>query len=447
MIGGNPDEKQAEVLNAIARGERRISVRSGHGVGKTTVLAWAIIWWMCTRFPQKTLCTAPTSDQLFDALAAETKSWIGKLPQPVQDQFGIFAESIVFKPAPDESFVSFTTSRPDKPEALAGRHSENMLLIGDEASGIPEAVYEAAIGSMSGDNATTLLAGNPTRNSGYFFETFNANAADWYHVHISCVGHPRISLDFVRQVANTYGEQSNQYRVRVLGEPPLADDETIIPAALVMPALTRDVQPLLVREIWGLDVARFGADASALARRKGNTLVEPVETKMGFDTMQLVGWVKAKYDALLPSQRPTDICVDVIGLGAGVVDRLLELGLPARGINVSETPTIFDERYANLRAELWYKGLAFFEARDCNIANDVALAKELIAVQKDYTSSGKQLAESKQHMKARGQKSPNRADAFLLTLAVEAVAAAGSGGNSKPKSWATPLRRKIKGIV
>lgn len=403
---------------------------------------------MCTRFPQKTLCTAPTSDQLFDALAAETKSWIGKLPEPIRDQIGVFSESIVFKPDPENSFISYTTSRPDKPEALAGRHAANMLLIGDEASGIPEAVFEAAVGSMSGHIATTILAGNPTRGTGYFFQTFNDNAADWFNVQISCVGHPRIAPDFIRQVANTYGENSNAYRVRVLGEFPLADDDTIISAALIDAALERDVEAIQVREVWGVDVGRYGSDPSALARRKGNVLVEPVEIKTGFDTMQLTGWIKQKYDNTLPSARPSDICVDVIGLGAGVVDRLQELGMPVRGINVSESPTIFDERYANLRAELWFgRGLPWFEARDCNIANDVALAYELKQPRKDYTSTGRLLAESKDKMKARGVRSPNRADAFLLTLSVDAVTAAGGSATKKPKSWATPLKRGIRGIV
>ncbi len=448
VLGAEPDEWQCQVMMDVARGVRRISIRSGHGVGKSAVLAWICIWWMLTRYPQKTLCTAPTSDQLFDALAAETKSWIGKLPPPVRDCFGVFAESIVLKAAPEDSFISYSTSRPEKPEALAGRHSANMLLIGDEASGIPEEVYEAAVGSMSGESATTILAGNPVRGSGYFYETFNTNHDFWKNYHVSCEGHPRISKDFCDQVARTYGTRSNQYRVRVLGEFPLADDDTIIPADLIDAALTRDVNPLDVKEVWGLDVGRFGSDPSALARRKGNVLAEPVETKLGFDTMQLVGWVKSKYDSMLPSQRPSDICVDVIGLGAGVLDRLVELGLPARGINVSESPTIFDERYANLRAELWYgRGLPFFEARDCNIANDIPLAKELKAVRKDYTSNGKLKAESKDAMKARGEKSPNRADAFLLTLAVDAITAASGGGIKKPKSWATKLKRGIKGIV
>ena len=187
-------------MNAVARGERRISARSGHGVGKTTVLAWIIIWWVLTRFPQKTVCTAPTSDQLFDALAAEVKSWILHLPPAVQELLEVQSEKIFLRAAPDESFISFRTSRQEKPEALAGVHSANVLLIGDEASGIPNPVFEAAAGSMSGHTAVTILAGNPVRGSGLFYDTFHKLSDLWYRVHISCVGHPRISPDFVEDM-------------------------------------------------------------------------------------------------------------------------------------------------------------------------------------------------------------------------------------------------------
>lgn len=436
-------------MMAVARGERRVTVRSGHGVGKTTVLAWICIWWMCTRFPQKTLCTAPTQDQLFGALGSETKAWMTKLPQALKDQFEVLAESIHFKAAPHQSFLEYRTSRPDKPEAMAGTHEENMLIIGDEASGIPEQVYEASVGSMSGHKAVMLLAGNPIRGTGFFYETFHKTAAFWYKVHISCVGHPRVTPDFVEQVRRTYGEISNAYRVRVLGEFPLADDDTVIPAELIDAALDRAVEPLLVQEIWGVDVARFGGDASALARRKGNILVKPVEAKNGYDTMRVTGWVKHEWDSTLPSDRPSDIFVDVIGVGAGVVDRLSELGLPVRGINVSEAPTLFDDRYLNQRAELWFKGKEWFAKRDCSLRGDTALGTELKGPRYAYSSNGKIQVESKDALKKRlGSNegaSPNLADAFLLTLAGDAISAI--GGGKTQSSWKTALKRKISGLV
>lgn len=437
---------QAGILNALAKGSRRISVRSGHGVGKTTTLAWSVIWWICTRFPQKTRCTAPTSGQLFDALVPEIKKWMSKLPPMLAQNFEVQAERIIFKPAPAESFVSFMTSRADAPEAMAGLHAENVLIIGDEASGIPEAVFQAGVGSMSGASSHTILAGNPTRGSGYFYDTFHALSPDWVNFHVSSLNHPRVDqVGLVKPILSKYGERHNEYRVRVLGEFPLAQDDTVLAADLVRAALNRDVKAIDVKEIWGVDVARGGADASALARRKGNVLVRAVETKYIRDTMAVTGWIKAEWDKTLPSQRPSDIVVDVIGVGAGVVDRLLELGLPVRGINVSETPAIFSDRYLNQRAELWFKGLDWFTARDCSIGDDKELFAELIQQTYKHTSSGKLQVTSKESMKNDGIASPNRADAFLLTLAVDAVTAMGTA--KYKTSWRTKLSRALPGIA
>lgn len=444
MLGGDPDEKQCEVLTAVQNGERRISIRSGHGVGKTTVLAWCIVCFCLTRFPQKTVCTAPTAKQLFEALAADTKAWFKRLPAELQALYDIKSESIHLLAAPEESFVSFRTSNPETPEALAGVHSENVLLIGDEASGIPEQVFEAAFGSMSGEHATTLLAGNPVRTSGTFFDTHHKLHDLWHTIHISCVGHPRITPDFLEDAARRYGVDSNAYRVRVLGEFPRGDDDTVIPLDLVVSAYHRDVKAIHVHDIWGLDCGRYGNDPSCLAVRRGNSLHEPTVEWKGLSTMALVGRIKAKWDQTLPSQRPTDINVDVIGIGAGVVDRLIELGLPARGINVSEAPAL-GERYLNLRAELWFKGKEWLEKRDCTLNADEKLGAELVGPRFKYTSSGKIQVESKDDMKKRGLPSPNRADAFLLTLASEAITA--SEGLNTRTSWKEPLKRVIKGIV
>jgi phage terminase large subunit len=446
VLGADPDPFQQEILQAACRAERRISVRSGHGVGKTTVLAWVIICHALTRFPQKTICTAPTSAQLFDALAAETKAWFKKLPTAILDLFEIQTEQIRHKTAPEESFIAFRTSKPETPEAMAGVHSEHVLLIADEASGIPQKVFDAGAGSMSGEHATTILAGNPVRTTGLFYDSHNKPEVmkDWRRIHISCVGHPRVADDFIQSMAAQHGEDSNEYRVRVLGEFPKGDADTVIPRELAEAALRRDVTPLLVKPIWGLDCARFGSDKTALARRRGNVLDRPVEEKAGWDTMQIVGWVKAEYDALPLSERPTEINIDSIGIGAGVVDRLVELGLPARGINVSESPAMTD-KYLNLRAELWFKGRDWLAARDCNLSDDELLVAELVEPRYKYTSNGKRQVESKEDMKKRGKQSPNKADSFLLTLASEPIAA--QDGPSQRRSWAQPLKRALKGIV
>lgn len=443
VFGVEPDEWQCDLMRAVARGDRRISVRSGHGIGKTTCLAWIIIWWQLTRFPQKTVATAPTSAQLFDALFAEVKAWLNKLPTALFDLFDVRADYIALRAAPDESFASFRTSSTEKPEALAGIHSEHVLLVCDEASGIPEPVYESAAGSMSGHSAVTILAGNPVRTSGLFHATHTTLRDLWTTFHVSCLTCKRVSADFVEDMRRRYGELSNAFRVRVLGEFPAGDDDVVIPYDLAEAALKRDVQPVNQRPVWGLDVARFGSDSTALAKRKGNVLREPVKEKRGYDTMQTVGWVKLEYDETPLDDRPVEILVDVIGYGAGVVDRGRELNLPVRGINVSESPALVTEKFVNLRAELWFRGRRWLEKRDCNIANDEGLLAELVGPRYRFTSSGKTIVESKDDMRKRGLMSPNKADAFLLTLAGDAISAS-SGSLGRVKG---ALKRAIKGVV
>lgn len=446
VLGAEPDANQAAILAAVCRGERRISVRSGHRVGKTTTLAWINVCQVLTRFPQKTVCTAATAPQLFDALAAETKAWFKKLPPALFDLIEIQVEHIYLKGAPEESFISFRTSKAESPEAMAGVHSFGyVLLIADEASGVPDPVFESSKGSMAAENAVMVLAGNPVRTSGLFFDTHHKLRDRWLTFHISSAGHPRVTPDFLEDMKAEFGEDSNAYRVRVLGEFPTGDEDTVIPFELMEAALHRDVRPLHVRPIWGVDCARFGNDTSALAKRVGNSLQCPVEEKKGWDTMRVAGWVKSEWDNTEPSRRPSEILVDVIGIGAGVLDRLVELKLPARGINVSESPSVFVERYANLRAELWFKGRDFLAAKDCNLAGDESLGKELIGPRFKYASNGKILVESKEDMKKRGVPSPNKADAFLLTLASESVSAIGGSKNST--NWNEPLLRRIAGIV
>lgn len=446
VLGGSPDANQCAVMEAVARGDRQIAIRSGHRVGKTTTLAWLIVWHNVTHFPQKTLCTAATAPQLFDALVPETKTWFTRLPSVLYELFDVKAESIALLAAPTESFTSFTTARPETPEALAGKHSEGfILLIADEASGVHEAVYESASGSMASPNAVMILAGNPIRSSGTFFDAFHKLRDLWTTFHISCIGHPRISPAWVEEQRRKFGEDSNAFRGRVLGEFPKADDDTIIAYELAEAALHREVDANpQAAVVWGVDCARFGSDKSTLAKRRANVLLEPVDEWGGLDTMATAGRVHLAWKDCDPKDRPREINIDVIGIGAGVYDRLNELGLPVRAINVSETAAE-SERYANLRTELWFKGRDWFAAKDCNIAGDEGLMAEAVPQKYRYRSNGKLEALSKDEMKALGFPSPNKADAFLLTLASDHITLAHGSAMSADRH--TPLKRAIRGIV
>ena len=426
VIGMEPLSWQSEVMGALASGQRRLSCKSGHGVGKSSCAAVLILWFLTTRFPAKVVVTAPTSAQLYDALFAECKARLLALPSPVGDLFEATSDRIVLKSSPSESFCSARTSSKERPEALAGVHSPNTLLIVDEASGVPESVFESAAGSMSGMNAATLLLGNPVRANGFFYRTHTDLATDWWTRTVSCIDNELVSADFLRDMASRYGESSNAYRVRVLGLWPESDDDTLIPLSLIEAARDRDVDSSEVAPmVWGVDPARYGNDRSALAKRRGNYLVEPAKTWRDKSTMELSGIIQAEYDASKISDRPEEICVDSIGVGAGVVDRLIEMDLPARGINVAESASL-NQKYVRLRDELWSRAREWFETKEVHIPDDEQFIAELAAPRFAFTSSGKIKIESKDEMRKRGVLggSPDLADAFCLTFASNAVIAA-----------------------
>src|SRR5262245_32725833 len=431
-------EWQKQLMRAVARGARRVSVRAGHGVGKSALCAFIIIWWMVCRYPQRTIITAPTAGQLFDALFVEVKFWIGKLPPPVRTLFDTFSDRIELRANPEGSFVSARTSSPERPEALAGVHSDHVLLVCDEASGIPEQVFEAASGSLSSFNATMILIGNPVRLEGLFFRTHHQLRSDWHTAHVSCVGSPLVTQDFIDQIAATYGEDSNAYRVRVLGEFPKTSDDQLIPQELVVAAQSRDIvlDPYVPLR-YGVDVARYGADRTALCKRRGN-VVQEVKWWPASDLMETTG--RILHEAM--QDHPDEICVDSIGMGAGVADRLREQGYNVRDVNVGET-TAVNLMAARLRDDLWLQVRDWLNTRAVKLPFDDELKAELCGPTYTFMSNGKIKVEGKADMKKRGLRSPDKADALCLTFAGDA---AFLGGRASPWVKGKPLLRGIQRV-
>lgn len=419
VLHAEPDPWQLHALRLLARGHTRISVKSGHGVGKTTFASWAILWFIITRTPFKCAVTAPTAPQLFDALWPEVGKWFRKLPEKWQELYTVTADHITLR-EDNESFVTARTSRPETPEAMQGLHSANILLVADEASGIDERVYEAASGSMSSSGAITVLIGNPVRDSGYFWRTHTLEKERWATMTVSAADSPRVTPDFVREMAERYGPDSNAYRVRVLGQFPTGSDDTYIPGELVDAAMSRDVAlDTAAPIIWGLDVARYGADASVLIKRQGNCVTEPPRRWRNIDLMALSGAIKHEYDTA-GSAKPVLIVIDSIGVGAGVVDRLQEQGAPVLGVNVAEAPAnAFN--YMRLRDELWSRTREWLASRVVRLPRDDQLRDDLVAPKFTFSSTGKLLIESKESMRRRGLPSCDSADALMLTLAQQGM--------------------------
>jgi len=438
-LGITPEKWQRKAMENI-RDYDRVSIKSGHGVGKSALLSWTILWWLLTRFPAKVACTAPTSHQLDDVLWGEIAKWSRELPDGLRKLLNITSDKVELIADPKMSFAVARTARKEKPEAFQGFHSDNMLFIADEASGIEPIIFEVAEGVMTEDGAKTLLTGNPTRTSGYFFDSFHKMRKYWKNMTVDCGSSSRVNQKFLDQMEEKYGKDSNVYRVRVGGEFPRDDDDSVIPLSSVEAAIGRDIviqpdEPV----IWGLDVARFGSDKTALCIRKGRKIMKPIESWRGKDLMQTCGIIHEKFikASKFREDTPEEILVDSIGVGSGVVDRLQEMGLPVRGVNVAESASV-DTLYNRLRDEIWFQVRDWFLTNEVTIPDDEELIGELCTVKYSHSSLGKLLVESKDNMKKRGLQSPDLADSLCLTFAYR-----GFGG----KSFGKKLNYPALGIV
>lgn len=413
---------QIKALKAISEGDK-VSIRSGHGVGKSAALSWIVIWFLLTRSTEgaKVLATAPTSSQLKNILWSEVAFWIRRMPAAFSSLFQITNDTIYIKGREREAFATAKTAKKDQPEALQGIHAKNTLFVLDEASGIPDIIFEYGEGSLSTEGAKVIMTGNPTRSSGYFYDSHHRDRAQWYTMKVSCMDSPMVSQKYVDSIKAKYGEESNVFRVRVLGEFPKQEDDVVIPLELVEEAALRDPPPDLgfMTPIWGLDVARFGNCKTALAKRAGQVLYEPIRTWSKRDTMEVGGLVQ--YEA---HDAPQTLCnpiviVDAIGVGAGVADWLKHYGermSTIRGLNVSELPA--SPGFMKMRDEIWWRTREWFESREpCLPSNDEELKGQLCSLHYRVTPNGKIKVESKQDLMDQGRPSPDEADSFVLTNA------------------------------
>jgi phage terminase large subunit len=425
VLRQTPLEWQKKLLTAVANAKRgipnrgdqclkRFAVKSGVGVGKTFSVASLVIWMLLCFRDTKIPCTAPTSPQLKAVLLPEIRKLISGIPEKIKQYFPIEAQTD--RVIMGDNMAVMRTSDEYHPEAFQGFHATNIALVADEGPGVPDAIFLAGQGVMSENGAVTLIIGNPNRGSGYFFDCFNANSDMWWTLTVSAFDSPRVSKEFIEDMKRQHGEDSYEYKVRVLGEFSLENSGIIIPMPWVREAMGKEIEPDGDYIVWGFDVSD-GRDRSALVRRCGNK-VSQVESWGGKSVMQSIGYVADCYLECKESERPDEICVDAIGMGATAAQRLAEVlkGEPVKitKVIVSLTGQNVGDRFVSHRVELWDRGRKWFESGAVSIPSQATrLAAQLSSVEWEVNdSNGKWKITDK---KAAGS-SPDEADALLLTF-------------------------------
>lgn len=428
IIKAEPDEYQAKVLNDLAYNEKqkratKISVRSGHGVGKSTIESWAILWFLVTRPYPKILCTAPTAHQLHDILWAEASKWL-RNSKMLGDILEWTYEKIYLKGHREEWFAIARTS--NKPDALQGTHAEHILIIIDEASGVPDVVFEPVLGTLSTNDAKLLMCGNPTQLAGFFYESHN-DKKDLYITHvINGENSSRVDREYIKLIAEMFGTDSDVYRVRVLGEFPKANPDSFISLDMINTDFI-DIGDIYSIDL-GVDVARFGDDESVIATVFNKLRLSKLNIFQHNDTMELTGQVVNIIKSLnkdYPNVR-VNVKVDCDGLGVGLYDRLREV-INEKGLNARAVECHFGAKggkvrnsepisYFNSTGIMWGLIRTKFKEKSLYIIEDSELINQLTNRKYFIESDGDIRLERKEDMKKRGVHSPDRADALALAL-------------------------------
>jgi hypothetical protein len=415
MFDINLSDQEKQIANAIAKYDK-VSVRSGHHTGKDTTASVINWWFLGTRFCPKVICSANTKEQLYDVLWAEMAKW--KRKSPVLDLLYEWTKEKIFHKGFPAEWWSVARSA-SKGEGIQGRHAttemggklvSNQLIILDEVSGMDEEILAASEGIMSGKGTKVLMISNPTRNSGFFYRTHTPKGKKhWHTIHLSSLDSPFAGKEWIEYMKDMYGENSNIYRVRVLGDFPVEDKDSLIPLSWVNSAVNKPIyvspiEPL----VFGVDVGG-GGDRSVILHRRGGK-VERIRTIDTQDTMELVGWIGE--EAL--EFEPDAICIDPIQIGNGPYYRLKELGFRVYPVDYRRVSK--KKRFRRIRDELCWKARTLFQDGMISIPEDDELVLEASSVKYKPDSGGLIKIEDKYDLIRRLKWSPDKFDAFCISL-------------------------------
>lgn len=445
-VNGNPNGTHSDKLRELSR-KFGLSIMSGVGTGKGA-LASVLILWFLSVFPYpKCVAVSPSARQLRDNLWSELAKWHQK--SKIKEWFVWQSDKFFLKECDGQQwFISARTANPrnsadEQAETLAGLHEDFVLIVGDEATGVPDPVFRPLEATLTRKCNLCLLTFNPTKGKGFAFDTQFKERGQWVGFRWNSEESELVTRESIDRLAKKYGRESNAYRIRVLGLPPLSGENEVIPWDYIEDAVDKDLEPFPNDKlIYSLDVGA-GGDDSVLLKRIGPKVLSPLEARGYNEPTKIVDWVVR--DVL--ASEPTVLYGDTIGWGWGVIGeierRVKHFGTEVVPVKVSEQAYDTD-RFYRLRDELWWRMRESFERGIISIPDDPILKGDLNAPRYD-DSTGIIKVESKDALKRRGVESPNRADALMMTFLRDEAMLRGTPkrdakkkkSNNATRSWRT----------
>lgn len=425
VFRGGSWSRMDEMMDAISQ-YPNVCVRSGHGVSKSYTIARAGLWFLSCFSPSTVIMTAPTDRQVRNILWSEVEKVWGSAKEIIGGRKTLQRIEL----ASDWFMLAFKSKDYDT-SVMSGFHNRNIMIIMDEASGIQKDIWDGASGIKTGEIVKHIAAGQPHDPASEFAQCFKH--PNWHKIHISALESPNITgecyipgltdMNWIDgRKAEGWTPETLIWRVRVLGEFPEMSVNSLISLSVLQEAVERKRVAEEGKLVMGIDVAREGDDKSVFLVMDITGREVHIEWVEKWDTMAVVGKAVELYNRF----NLQEIGVDVIGLGAGVYDRLREVigyeKVVPVNVALQNYPPIhwaYGRRdtvlqFLNLRAELFWtlkKGMDIWGLLD--VGNTVS---DLSDLRFHYDSQGRIKIESKQEFKKRNHRSPDFADVRIIAL-------------------------------
>jgi phage terminase large subunit len=425
ILGVEPWQKQLQIFEALKAHEKTL-IYSCVASGKTFAAASIIPWWLMTRHPARVFTVAPTERQLKINVWGE----LGRILPAARVPMGGELATLNWKLGEGWYAKGFS---PKDALAVFGIHGPNDLVLFDDAQGVGSDIIEAFENTAAGGTTKFLFLCNPTFVSGPLYDAITSKRGGMHAIQIDAMSTPNvqagrvvvpglITAEKVKEWTDKYGWDSNFVRVKVRALPPRQEPDTLIPIDWLELARAREVPAVTVGACVGQDVARFGDDDSVTGVKLGRQYIERPEWVVnGNDLMQVTGLMMAVVKEFQADQAN----VDVVGLGAGVADRGREvcreqkIKCNVRDVNVAEKARE-EHRFVNKRAEMWWAARESLDPKNKTAMSLMGCTDELVAdlsaMKYAHRSDGRIEVESKEETKKRLLRSPDRGDAYAMSV-------------------------------
>lgn len=402
----------------IGLAPKRISVASGHGIGKDATLTWLIFWFITCFKDSQIPCTAPTSTQMYDVLWKELAKWLRRMPEDMKGMYEWSTQYLRMREARETWFARAQTASKENPEALAGVHADHVFMAVDEASGVAEEIYNTAEGALTNANIFVFLISNPTRLVGYFYDSHHKMAHEWQCLRFDGRESPIVDEQFVETITARHGEDSDEYKIRVTGQ--FADEDAVDDQGYVPLLEKADLKEVP-------DIGRFrpgrlklGVDPAGAGKNKAKWVIrDSARAKVVGTQLKSTGLtIAVKTRALMDLYgiREEDVMVDAFGVGVDAVQELALMGIRVNAINTGLPCEDDKDRalYINIRAMSSWRARTWMK-KGAELVRNKEWSQCLV-IRYRRQLSGKIKVMDKNEMAKQKIPSPDTWDALTLTF-------------------------------